>query len=192
MQVDDSRPNSAGGAAPQELNLNLPPVAAEAPGFGAIDMNAEPVEMVPSVAVGDPGPGSVEPVKPSADDLLNQAAALPAVPGGGHGGLPPPWNFPAPPLAPPPTMPPPGGAMPGETSTGENSIEQALLKELEEMGFKQVEVNREVLRSNDYDLEESVNQLCGISEWDPILEELQEMVRDPLPGNPTMNPTQPG
>ena len=29
---------------------------------------------------------------------------------------------------------------------------------------------------NEYDLEKSVDDLCGIAEWDPILEELQEMV----------------
>lgn len=28
---------------------------------------------------------------------------------------------------------------------------------------------------NEYDLEQSVDDLCGVSEWDPILEELQEM-----------------
>ncbi|CAA6668002.1 unnamed protein product [Spirodela intermedia] len=160
IQVDESRPNSAGGTAPQELNLNLPPESGR--------------QMVPSVAVVDPSLGMVELMKPNVD-LLNQAAALAALPRGSHGGFPPPWNYSALPVAAATTVPPPGGAMPGETSTGDNSIEQALLKELEEMGFKQIEVNREVLRSNEYDLEQSVNQLCGISEWDPILEELQEM-----------------
>lgn len=54
-------------------------------------------------------------------------------------------------------------------------LEQSLLKELEEMGFNQVDLNKEVLRLNEYDLEKSVEDLCGVSEWDPILEELQEM-----------------
>ncbi|KAK6261263.1 hypothetical protein QUC31_007079 [Theobroma cacao] len=55
------------------------------------------------------------------------------------------------------------------------SVEQTLLKELEEMGFKQVDLNKEILRMNEYDLEKSVDDLCGVAEWDPILEELQEM-----------------
>ncbi|XVF11159.1 hypothetical protein REPUB_Repub08aG0001900 [Reevesia pubescens] len=57
----------------------------------------------------------------------------------------------------------------------ENAVEQTLLKELEDMGFKQVDLNKEILRMNEYDLEKSVDELCGVSEWDPILEELQEM-----------------
>ncbi|KAJ6339714.1 hypothetical protein OIU77_007623 [Salix suchowensis] len=57
----------------------------------------------------------------------------------------------------------------------ENAREKALLKELKEMGFKQVDLNMETLRRNEYDLEQSVDDLCGVSDWDPILEELQEM-----------------
>ncbi|CAK7357300.1 unnamed protein product [Dovyalis caffra] len=57
----------------------------------------------------------------------------------------------------------------------ENAVEKTLLKELEEMGFKQVDLNKEILRRNEYDLEQSVDDLCGVAEWDPILEELQEM-----------------
>ena len=44
------------------------------------------------------------------------------------------------------------------------------------MGFKQVDLNKEILRMNEFDLEKSVDDLCGVAEWDPILEELQEMV----------------
>ncbi|XP_028781804.1 protein NBR1 homolog isoform X2 [Neltuma alba] len=58
---------------------------------------------------------------------------------------------------------------------GDNSIEETLLKELEEMGFKQVDLNKEILRMNEYDLEQSVDDLCGVSEWDPLLDELREM-----------------
>ncbi|XP_057745888.1 protein NBR1 homolog [Arachis stenosperma] len=58
---------------------------------------------------------------------------------------------------------------------GNGSVEETLLKELEEMGFKQVDLNKEILRMNEYNLEQSVDDLCGVSEWDPILEELQEM-----------------
>ncbi|GAB4860650.1 hypothetical protein Ancab_035813 [Ancistrocladus abbreviatus] len=58
---------------------------------------------------------------------------------------------------------------------GKNDVEQTLLKELEEMGFKQVDLNKEILRLNEYNLEQSVDDLCGFSEWDLLLEELQEM-----------------
>lgn len=57
-----------------------------------------------------------------------------------------------------------------------NEAEEALLKELAEMGFKQVDLNKEVLRKNEYDLQQSVDDLCSASEWDTILEELREMV----------------
>ncbi|PNX58878.1 zinc ion binding protein, partial [Trifolium pratense] len=56
-----------------------------------------------------------------------------------------------------------------------DSVEEALLKELEEMGFKQFDLNKEVLRMNEYNLEQSIEELCSVSEWDPILEELHEM-----------------
>ncbi|CAG7884324.1 unnamed protein product [Brassica rapa] len=56
-----------------------------------------------------------------------------------------------------------------------NDLETTMLKELEEMGFKEIDLNKEILRDNEYNLEQSVEALCGVSEWDPILEELQEM-----------------
>lgn len=56
--------------------------------------------------------------------------------------------------------------------------EDVLLKELEKMGFRQIDLNKEVLRLNKYDLEQSVDDLCGLSEWDPLLEELKEMVNN--------------
>jgi len=55
-------------------------------------------------------------------------------------------------------------------------VEEALLKELEAMGFKQVDLNKEVLRMTDYNLEQSIDELCGVLDWDPLLEELHEMV----------------
>lgn len=53
--------------------------------------------------------------------------------------------------------------------------EVALLRELQEMGFKHADLNKKILRTNNYNLEKSVDDLCGVSEWDPMLEELQEM-----------------
>lgn len=63
-----------------------------------------------------------------------------------------------------------------EDVSGNDDVEEVLLKELEDMGFKQVDLNKEILRMNEYNLEQSVDDLCGVAEWDPILEELQEMV----------------
>uniref|UniRef100_A0A0E0K1V8 ZZ-type domain-containing protein n=1 Tax=Oryza punctata TaxID=4537 RepID=A0A0E0K1V8_ORYPU len=57
----------------------------------------------------------------------------------------------------------------------DNLTEEKLLKELEEMGFRQVDLNKEILRQNKYNLEQSVDDLCGVNEWDPLLAELQEM-----------------
>jgi next-to-BRCA1 protein 1 len=54
-------------------------------------------------------------------------------------------------------------------------VEEKLLRELEEMGFKQIDLNKEILRMNGYDLEQAVDDLCDVADWDPLLEELQEM-----------------
>ncbi|MBA0559612.1 hypothetical protein Golob_016566 [Gossypium lobatum] len=71
-------------------------------------------------------------------------------------------------------LPAPCEQAPSEEES-ENAVEQTLLKELEDMGFKQVDLNKEILRMNEYDLEKSIDDLCGVAEWDPVLEELQEM-----------------
>ncbi|KGN64343.1 protein NBR1 homolog isoform X2 [Cucumis sativus] len=60
-------------------------------------------------------------------------------------------------------------------NNGNNLVEETLLKTLEDMGFKQVDLNKEVLKRNEYDLGKSVDELCGVAEWDPILDELEEM-----------------
>ncbi|GMH31447.1 hypothetical protein Nepgr_033290 [Nepenthes gracilis] len=62
-----------------------------------------------------------------------------------------------------------------EDGEKEKDVERTLLKELEEMGFRQVDLNKEILRMNGFNLEQSVDHLCSFAEWDPILEELQEM-----------------
>ncbi|CAI9757409.1 unnamed protein product [Fraxinus pennsylvanica] len=83
----------------------------------------------------------------------------------------PPLPSQAPPL---PDVPPPLQNAPLSVSE-KNEVEEKLLRELEAMGFKQVNLNREILRKNEYDLQETVDDLCGVSEWDHILEELGEM-----------------
>ncbi|CAM8881197.1 unnamed protein product [Rhodiola kirilowii] len=56
-----------------------------------------------------------------------------------------------------------------------SEMEESLLKNLSEMGFSQVDLNREILRKNGYDMEKTLVDLWDISEWDPIMEELEEM-----------------
>ena len=53
---------------------------------------------------------------------------------------------------------------------GKDVVEQSLLQDLEDMGFKQVDLNKKILRKNDYDLEQTLDDLC---KWDPILKEMQ-------------------
>lgn len=55
--------------------------------------------------------------------------------------------------------------------------EEALVRKLEDMGFKQLDFNKQILRMNDYDLEKTLNDLCGVSDWEPMLDDLQEWVR---------------
>ncbi|GAB2213309.1 hypothetical protein Drorol1_Dr00021333 [Drosera rotundifolia] len=45
------------------------------------------------------------------------------------------------------------------------------------MGFTEVSLNREILRINKYDMEPSMDDLCGYinANWDPLLEDLEEM-----------------
>ncbi|KAL0417192.1 UNVERIFIED_CONTAM: protein JOKA2 [Sesamum latifolium] len=76
--------------------------------------------------------------------------------------------------------PPPAAAISSSEESAvelpaKKEVEEQLLRELEEMGFKHVALNREILRMNDYDLEQAVNDLCGGVDWDSILEDLWEM-----------------
>ncbi|XP_051133498.1 protein JOKA2-like [Andrographis paniculata] len=71
--------------------------------------------------------------------------------------------------------PPVASPLPSEVNLEKDQIEDKLLRELEEMGFKQLDLNKEALRMNEYNLEDAVDHLCGVTEWDPMLEELQEM-----------------
>jgi hypothetical protein len=67
----------------------------------------------------------------------------------------------------------PTSALPDETI---NQKEEKLLRELVELGFGQVELNKEMLRRNNYDLKESVRELYSLDGWDPLFGELNELV----------------
>ncbi|CAD6250480.1 unnamed protein product [Miscanthus lutarioriparius] len=79
------------------------------------------------------------------------------------------------PVPPPVSAPPPVNAVVPELSDLDVHNEEKLLRELEEMGFRQIDLNKEILRQNNYNLEQSVDDLCGVNEWDPLLAELEEM-----------------
>ncbi|KAI0516152.1 hypothetical protein KFK09_008824 [Dendrobium nobile] len=53
---------------------------------------------------------------------------------------------------------------PSDALAKEDMVEQTLLRELEEMGFKQIDLNKEILRQNQYDLEQSLEDLCAFIE----------------------------
>ncbi|KAM0893929.1 hypothetical protein ACQ4PT_024826 [Festuca glaucescens] len=55
----------------------------------------------------------------------------------------------------------PAAPSPDETF---NDMEEKLLRELAEMGFRQADLNKEVLRQNEYDLQKSVDDLCVLAE----------------------------
>ncbi|XP_041996579.1 protein JOKA2-like [Salvia splendens] len=89
-------------------------------------------------------------------------------------------NLPPPPpifkLPPPPPRRTPIASIPESIELRKKSLmEDKLLGELKEMGFEQVDRNKQLLRMNGYDLDQAVGDLCGVSEWDRILEELEEM-----------------
>lgn len=168
------------------LNLNLPPESNGQKGKGKIlDVNVKPVDSNPFIPdASHPSQATAESVKPLVDEPLIRSEGFDfqvdnGSVAGGNGVLPAsevsaPVLYPiidlseaAPVIemqAPPPIV------------TIGDTVEQTLLRELEEMGFKQTDLNKEVLRKNEYDMEQTVDDLCGFAEWDPILGELQEMV----------------
>ncbi|XP_044486126.1 protein NBR1 homolog [Mangifera indica] len=185
IQVDGSL-KEGHGVSFQGLNLNLPPESNCPKSLEIIDMNVDPI-----VDGSLQGPCNsypvIEPVKPVVEKKpkeenspINDGSLV------GNGG-----SASAQPLPRPPssvlypiidltdvdlaeashsstsltTLP-----ISSEEISDKYAVEQTLLKELEEMGFKQVDLNKEILRKNEYDLEQSVDDLCGISEWDPMLE----------------------
>ncbi|GFZ03869.1 ubiquitin-associated (UBA)/TS-N domain-containing protein [Actinidia rufa] len=181
IQVDASWKDSLCDSI-QGLNLNLPPVE-------SMNVNIEPMveDSLPVPHNSESATNSVEPlVDANAQDLnfpINDTLLV----GSGVSNT-------VPPEVPPTSVSFPitqlASAVPSHESspsastvvlasvegTSENKdVEQNLLRELEEMGFKQVDLNKEILRLNEYDLEQSLDDLCGVAEWDPILEELQEM-----------------
>lgn len=150
----------------------MPPESSIQGQIGTIDINADPSDgLPPQSALGDSSDKLVKPnityetTKLDANPTNNDAPASDVAP-----------------LSSPITdltaskgdssqlLPPP-------TTQVDNIVEDTLLKELEDMGFKQIDLNKEVLMRNEYDLEKSVDELCDYAEWyPPLLNELEDMV----------------
>lgn len=187
MQVDSSLKDLLGDSMPV-INLNFPPSSGGSKSPQIIDVNVEPVVDGGLVEVN-------EPVKPIVKEHANKNQEL---------NFPIDDNLLATNVVPGPVSPennssvsypiidfsdaaPISGVDKAaldqaalEEVMGKNDgVEQSLLKALDEMGFKCDAFNKEILRMHEYDLEETVNHLCGVGEWDPILEELKEMVSLP-------------
>ncbi|KAL6509645.1 hypothetical protein OROGR_022955 [Orobanche gracilis] len=195
IQVDASLREEAPCENVRNLNLNLPPLSSSLAGPEIINVEPEPmVEYSPSGAnksikveqlvqrnteqelkfpindsllVGD-GASSSRQIAYPVVDLSDIALPAPSVPRS--------IIRSQQQQAPPTSASPVACAGKSEDELpGNVEVEVMLLKELEEMGFKEVDLNKKMLRMNEYDLEQAVDGLCGVAEWDPILEELQEM-----------------
>ncbi|KAI4343706.1 hypothetical protein L6164_011023 [Bauhinia variegata] len=173
----------------QGLNLNIPLVGSCSKGPDVININVQPIPILDDVFLQPHNPNALpEPVKqmvveqtgqelendlPINDTTLVGLGASPAV-------SPPSISYPIidfSEIAPAVIFNPQSSVVDASSSSPtvevNNPVEDTLLKELEEMGFKQVDLNKEILRMNEYNLLQSVDDLCGVSEWDPILEELK-------------------
>ncbi|XP_020110313.1 protein NBR1 homolog [Ananas comosus] len=167
IQVESPSPPTSGSKL--SLNLNLPPAGSSSSVIEMMGTNVETKdEAHPQPNVTNT---AEELIKPLVDDgpviITDEPVEPPIV-------VVPPVQYPAvdfPTSAPP--QPPPSPLL--QAFNHDNSVEEVMLKELEEMGFKQIDLNKEVLRQNKYDLDQSVGDLCGFSEWDPLLIELEEM-----------------
>lgn len=188
IQVDSSIQNTSSETV-RGFNLNLPPLAPAAPEI--INLDAEPIveDNHPLPDSSKKTAESVEPVAkveqplqpnlehelkfPINDSLLIGSGAMNSVLPASSSVLYP--IIDQTPVA-APDFPSAVDVTPASVAaTVTLDAEEALLWELQEMGFAQVELNREVLRRNGYNLEQTVDALCGVADWDPILEELQEM-----------------
>ncbi|URE30690.1 Zinc finger, ZZ type [Musa troglodytarum] len=174
IQVDISRPSSAIGGFSADLNLNLPPESTSRDGFGIIDVNAEPFDDV-----------APEPILTNVSDELVKPFVNEVPTDGVHPAAADAIARPTPIVNHPVSYPIIDLSVseyessflvpPSKTVAEDNTVEETLLDELESMGFKQIDLNKEILRLNKYDLEQSIDDLCSYSEWEPLLEELQEM-----------------
>ncbi|CAL5021143.1 unnamed protein product [Urochloa decumbens] len=147
---------------PAPVVTSMPAAAPANPVLDVPMSSATAAAFVPSVTVAAPAPDV--PAEPS---LVN----VPILPTTVPVSAPSPASAPASVSVPPPVA----SAAAPEPFDIDGHNEEKLLRELEEMGFRQIDLNKEILRQNNYNLEQSVDDLCGVNEWDPLLAELEEM-----------------
>ncbi|KAG6525479.1 protein JOKA2-like [Zingiber officinale] len=165
IQVGTSQWSSGSG-----LNLNLPPESSIQGQTGIIDINADPSDSISPESLLDNSSDKL--VKPMITDETSKLDANPKTNESPTAGVVP--------LSDPiidliATEDDRSQPLPLPSMPVDNTVEDKLLEELEEMGFKQIELNKEVLRKNKYDLEQSIDELCDYAEWYPLLEELEDM-----------------
>ncbi|KAJ8563284.1 hypothetical protein K7X08_031736 [Anisodus acutangulus] len=177
--------------ASQDLNLNFPPASNGVDGSETINANADTTttteDIIPDPKISNPTMELVEPVLDGNRNKEEESKSCMWSSAAGSSIL---FPIDLNEAAPADTSAAPPSVTEVKASSqdgGENSdVEMTLLKELEEMGrvysdltstllVRGYDSNKEILRMNKYDLEQSVDDLCGVSEWDPILEELEEM-----------------
>ncbi|KAK9113629.1 hypothetical protein Syun_020426 [Stephania yunnanensis] len=174
IQVDESSQNPF-STGHNSWNLNLLPEESEtkAP---IIDINEKPVDVNPPEFISEVG---AELVKPMVDGTTGNGEELNLNRESGNvtPQNPEAVSYPLIDLSSAPSNPLSviNAPEPCEIVNDRNAVERSLLRELDDMGFKQSDLNKEILRMNEYSLERSVEDLCGFSEWDPLLEELEEM-----------------
>ncbi|KAK9090318.1 hypothetical protein Sjap_023495 [Stephania japonica] len=176
IRVDGSSQNPF-STGPNSWNLNLLPEESETKA-SIIDINEKPVDVNHPEFISDLG---AELVKPMVDGTTGNGEELNLNRESGNGNVTPQnpeaVSYPLIDLSSAPSDPLSviNTPEPYEVVNDRNAVERSLLRELDDMGFKQSDLNKEILRMNEYNLERSVEDLCGFSEWDPLLEELEEM-----------------
>ncbi|TVU29446.1 hypothetical protein EJB05_21011 [Eragrostis curvula] len=182
MSFDVFEPNTS---QPAPFTFVVPSVSSTDPVANVPSSGPTTTSFAPSVSV--PKPEPVVPAVPSPVSVPNMPATTP-VPNTPVSVPNMPAFTPAPntpvsvpnitattPVAASASAPAPVDAVVPEPFAIDGDTEEKLLRELEEMGFRQVDLNKEILRQNKYNLEQSVDDLCGVNEWDPLLAELEEM-----------------
>ncbi|CAN6276023.1 unnamed protein product [Urochloa humidicola] len=148
----------------------------------------EPEESEPAPSDMSSAPAAVEPVKipvtsvtassASAEAALaSMPAAVPApeaillpnpVPAPAPGPASAPASAAAPVSMPVVAVAPPVLAAPLPEEAVNHLLEEKMMSDLEVLGFMKADLNKQILRQNNYDLEQSVVDLCGFNEWDPL------------------------
>ncbi|KAJ6841496.1 protein NBR1-like protein [Iris pallida] len=171
IKVDYSSPNTpVSSSARLPLNLNLPPEGNCPTGFSIIDVAPFDVEFPEANTTCRSEVGHPVQLVDSVLDATNDGLSQPTQPA-----VVPPTS--SEPLVHLPSVSSSLVAPPSEPNANDGKqVEQTLLKKLQEMGFNQTPLNKEILRKNNYDLEQCMNDPDVFADdWDLLLAEMEEM-----------------